>query len=386
LRIALFTETFLPAVDGVVTRLRYTIEALSRAGEEIMVFAPAGGPPSYAGAEVFPVPGIPFPLYPEKRLAPPHPGVRRALWQFRPDVIHAANPVVLAAGGVYYARRLGVPLVASYHTNIPAYARHYGFPFAERILWSYVRALHNRAQVNLCTSRATQRELSRRGVKRVEFWPQGVDTGRFNPSRASAEWRERLSAGHPEHKILLYVGRVAPEKQLERLRPVLESFGEVCLAVVGDGPARRDLERALAGTATVFPGTLHGEELAAAYASSDIFVFPSTTETLGLAMLEALASGLPVVAAGTGATGEVVEDGANGLLYDPESDESLIRTVGRLVEDDSLRSEMSRAARRAAERRSWKNATRSLCEIYQKARSAAGSRARKRGPAFQGAE
>ncbi|MBA2510026.1 MAG: glycosyltransferase family 1 protein [Rubrobacteraceae bacterium] len=368
MRIAMFTETFLPATDGVVTRLRHTVEELGGMGDEILVFAPSGGPESYAGARVYGVPGVPFPPYPEKKLCPPHPGVGRTLRSFRPDLVHAVNPVVLGAGGVYYARRYGVPLVASYHTKLTAYARHYGLGFAEWLGRAQLKALHNRATVNLCNSEADSDELLRWGVKRVRVWPHGVDSRGFRPGRASGAWRAKLSGGNPEDKILLSVGRLAPEKDLGRLKAVLEGIPGTRLAIVGDGPARRTLERAFAGTPTVFTGFLHGEELAAAYASSDVFLFPSTTDTLGLAMVEALASGVPVVASRSGASREVVDDGRSGLLYEAGCARSLVGSVRRLVAEPGTREAMGKVGRAAAERRDWGTSARALRRYYEGAR------------------
>ncbi|HEY0127745.1 MAG TPA: glycosyltransferase family 1 protein, partial [Rubrobacteraceae bacterium] len=300
MRIAFFTETFLPATDGVVTRLRHTIEELARMGDSMLVIAPTypdGGPDSYAGAPIYRVPGVPFPPYPRIKLSFAHPGVGRALERFGPDLIHAVNPFILGPGGIYYARRLGVPLVASYHTNVAAYARYYNLELGFEAGRWWTKQLHNRAEINLCTSEASMNYLLREGVKRIRLWPQGVDARRFHPNKATEEWRERLSDGHPEDTLLLYVGRLAPEKGIERLEAILREVPGTRLAIVGDGPARGDLERDFKGTPAVFTGVLQGEDLASAYASADAFLFPSTTDTLGLAMLEALASGLPVIAA-----------------------------------------------------------------------------------------
>jgi glycosyltransferase involved in cell wall biosynthesis len=370
MRIAMFTETFLPATDGVVTRLRHTIEELGRSGDELLLFAPSGGPDSYAGACVHGVPGVPFPPYPEKRVCPPHPGIGRALRRFRPDLVHVANPVVLGAGGVYYARRHGVPLVASHHTKLTAYARYYGLGFARGLGGAYLKALHNRAAVNLCNSEAAGEELLRGGIRRVRVWPHGVDARRFRPGRASGAWRAKLSGGNPEDRLLLSVGRLAPEKGLGRLKAVLAEIPGTRLAMVGDGPARGALEREFAGTPTVFTGFLHGEELAAAYASSDVFLFPSTTDTLGLAMVEALASGLPVVAERSGAASEVVDDGTTGVLYEAGSAASLVGSVRQLVADPGLRGRMGREARAAAERKDWGASARTLRRHYAAARRA----------------
>ena len=370
MRVAFITETFLPATDGVVRRLRHTLEELSRAGDEAFIVAPKypeGGPSRYAGAQIYRVPGLPFPPYPQIRLSPAHPGVGRALRRFRPDVIHAVNPFVLGPGGIYYARRLGVPLVASYHTHVVTYARYYKLGFLVRPARWYTREIHNRAAINLCTSGATMDYLLAEGIKHLRLWPQGVDAQRFRPDKASAEWRERLSGGHPEQKVLLFVGRLAPEKEIERLATVTSEFPGTRLAIIGDGPARRDLERAFAGTPTVFTGLLQGEDLAAAYASADVFLFPSTTETLGMAMLEALASGLPVIASRSGASHEVVTHEEDGLLYEKDSVPSLVAAVRRVLSDDAFRGILSRGARGAAERRDWASSTRALRRYYEEA-------------------
>jgi glycosyltransferase involved in cell wall biosynthesis len=369
-RIAFFTETFLPATDGVVTRLRYSIEELAHTGDEMLVIAPRypdGGPESYAGAPIYRVPGVPFPPYPRIKLSFAHPGVGRALKRFGPDLIHAVNPFILGPGGIYYARRLGVPLVASYHTNVAAYARYYKLELGSDAARWWTRELHNRADINLCTSEATMSYLLEEGVKRIRLWPQGVDARRFHPGKASSEWRERLSGGHPEDRLLLYVGRLAPEKGIERLKTILREVPGTRLAVVGDGPARGSLERVFSDAPAVFTGVLQGDDLAAAYASADAFLFPSTTDTLGLAMLEALASGLPVVAARSGSSSEIVLEDENGLLYEADSRASLVETVGRLVSDDEFREALSRRARETAEERDWASSTRALRGYYEEA-------------------
>jgi glycosyltransferase involved in cell wall biosynthesis len=369
LRIAFFTETFLPATDGVVTRLRSTIDVLSRMGDEMIVIAPkyGEGPGSYSGTPIHRVSSVPFPPYPQIKLAPSTPNVGRALRGFGPDVIHAVNPFVLGAGGVFYARRLDVPLVASYHTNVATYARYYGLGFGDRAGRWWTRTLHNKARINLCTSEATRDYLVGEGIERVRLWPQGVDARRFHPSKSSKDWRVRLSGGNASDKLLLYVGRLAPEKGIGGIKAALQEIPGLRLAIVGDGPARRDLEREFADTPTVFTGVRKGKELAAAYASADAFVFPSTTETLGLSMLEALASGLPVLAARTGATAEVVSDGENGLLYEPNSSVSLVAAVRKLFSDEGLRSALARNARLLAEERDWENSTLTLRGYYEQA-------------------
>ena len=369
MRIAFFTETFLPATDGVVTRLRYTIEELGRMGDDMVIVAPkyGEGPGSYAGVPIYRVSSIPFPPYPQIKLAPAHPGVGRALRRFEPDLIHTVNPFILGPGGIYYARRLEVPLVASYHTNVAAYADFYKLGVFNQATRWWTRTLHNRARINLCTSKTTLDYLSGEGVKHLRLWPQGVDAQRFHPDKLSKEWRMKLTGQHPAEKLLLYVGRLAREKGIGRLRVVLREVPGTRLAIVGDGPARRDLEHEFADTPTVFTGLLQGEDLAAAYASADAFLFPSTTETLGMAMIEALASGLPVIAARSGASHEVVDEGESGLLYEPESASDLVAAVRKVFSDDGLRETLAHGARAAAERRDWGSSTRTLRGYYEQA-------------------
>ena len=370
MRIAIVTEVFMPAVDGVVTRLKRTLEELQRAGEQVVMVAPAGGPTSYAGVPVVGVPEMRMPLYPDgdgyppKRVALPGPQMVRALETHRPDVVHVINPVLLGAGALAIARRRGWPVVASYHAHLPAYAHLYHCGWLEPAGWRYIRALHNRAQLNLCTSRATLDTLEQHGIERLRLWPYGIETERFHPSKVDRQWRWRLSGGRPDRVVMLYVGRLAREKTVERLLEAVHGQDGLALAIVGDGPLRSQLELAFAGTPTTFLGFLHGAELAGAYASADLFVQPSETETLGLVTLEAHASGLPVVAADSAVARELIRDGIDGLRYDPAGPGALRQAVGVLSADAELRARMSRAAREAVSRASWRHATDTLRSLY----------------------
>jgi glycosyltransferase involved in cell wall biosynthesis len=373
MRIALVTEVFLPAVDGVVTRLRRTLEELQRYGDQVLVIAPAGGPRSYSGATIVGVPGLRVPLYPdgtgypEKRVSLPIPPLGQALRRFVPDVIHAVNPFLLAAGAVRYADRHGIPLVASYHAHVPYYTHYYRLGALEPIGWRYVVGLHNRATVNLCTSNAAADVLRSRGVGRLAVWPYGVERDRFSPRWASHEWRDRLSGGHPERTILLCVGRLAKEKSLHRLLPAGRALDGIALAFVGDGPLRSELERRFAGTPTTFLGLLSGQALSRAYAAADAFVFPSDSETLGMVMLEARAAGLAVVAADSPAARELIRDGVDGLIYDSSNPRSLVAAIRLLLEDPETRTAMGEEARRSSVGATWNRATAVLREHYQTA-------------------
>ena len=365
MRIALFTETFLPKVDGIVTRLRHTIEHLERNGDRVLVVAPEGGLTEYKGAKIYGIPGVPLPLYPELKLALPPIGTKQAIEEFEPDLIHVVNPAFLGVGGIYYAKKLNIPLVASYHTHLPQYLQHYGLGALEGVLWELLKAAHNKASLNLCTSSAMVRELVTHGIERVDLWQRGVDTEMFQPHLASATMRSRLSQGHPEDPLLLYVGRVSAEKQIDEIKPVLEAIPEARLAIVGDGPNREALEAHFAGTKTHFVGYLQGLELASAFASADAFVFPSRTETLGLVLLEAMAAGCPVVAARSGGIPDIVTDGVNGYLFEPDDPDGAIAATKTLLEATQIREELRYNARAEAERWGWAAATRQLQNYYR---------------------
>ena len=375
MKIALFTETFLPKVDGIVTRLTKTVQHLVAAGDEVLIFCPEGAPESYMGAQVVGVPAMPLPLYPELKLALPRPMVSDALDSFQPDLVHVVNPAVLGLGGIWLAKTKGYPLVASYHTHLPKYLEHYGLGMLEPVLWELLKAAHNQAQLNLCTSTAMVAELSEKGIQHTALWQRGVDTDLFRPELRSQAMRDRLLGGRSDTgQLLLYIGRLSAEKQIERIRPVLDALADARLALVGDGPYRQQLETLFAGSAAHFVGYLAGDELASAYASADAFLFPSSTETLGLVLLEAMAAGCPVVGANRGGIPDIVSDGENGCLYDPEGPDggagSLTAATLRLLGDPSQRQQLRRNARQEAERWGWAGATEQLRSYYREVLSA----------------
>jgi len=376
LKIALFTETFLPKVDGIVTRLTKTVQHLVAAGDEVLIFCPEGAPSDYCGARVVGVPAMPLPLYPELKLALPRPAVAEALERFGPDLVHVVNPAVLGLGGIWLARTKGYPLVASYHTHLPKYLEHYGMGMLEPLLWELLKAAHNQAVLNLCTSTAMVQELSDKGIQHTALWQRGVDTELFRPALRSPTMRERLLNGRSDTgQLLLYIGRLSAEKQIERIRPVLDAMPDARLALVGDGPYRQQLESLFAGSATHFVGYLAGEELASAYASGDAFLFPSSTETLGLVLLEAMAAGCPCVAANRGGIPDIVSDGINGCLYEPDGPDggagSLTAATQRLLADRSQHQQLRLAARSEAERWGWAGATEQLRGYYRQVLSRA---------------
>lgn len=367
LRVAVFTETFLPNVDGVVTILCLMLQRLQELGHQVILFGPPGGPPTYAGAEIVATGGPRLPFYPDLRFNV----ARYATWQkvrrFRPDIIHAVNPVLLGPFGMAFAGRLHTPILASFHTHLPRYVAHYGAPPLTPLVWRYLRGLHNRAAVTLCSSSTLRSELRAHGFRRVRWWRRGVDTSLFAPGPVDPAVRALLTDGHPDQFLVINVGRQAPEKQLERLADSLFHGSGVRLALIGAGPSHAHLKQRFAGTPTVLPGFLRGQELVAAYRAADAFILPSTTETFGLVALEAMACGLPVIAARAGGVLDTVVDGRNGFLYDPDEPGQIRPLVDRLRQHADLRQRMREEAIRHAQRRSWRDTMDQLVEYYRRA-------------------
>lgn len=380
MRIAFFSEVFLPKIDGVVNTLLRLLEYLSQQGHQTILITTRYDQQhdSDRGAhqphkthvlpmdvQIVRVSGLCFPLYPEVRLAPPWLGVHPALKSFQPDLIHAVNPVSLGIGGVWYARQRGIPLVASYQTDLPGYAARWGFGFASHFLWYLLRSIHNQAHLNLAPSEYTRKELQANNFHRVKVWSRGVDTELFHPAKRDDSMRARLSGGCVDVPLLLYAGRLSSEKRISWLRSVMLSYPHARLAIVGDGPQRTELENTFSGMNVHFTGFLRGEDLSKAYASSDLFVFPSANETFGNVVLEAMASGLPVVVPNSGGVVDFVMNEKNGLFFDSENLENLVEQVGRLISHVELRQMIAAQARSYSEGRNWSAILSQLVNDYE---------------------
>jgi len=367
LRIAIFTETFLPKIDGIVSILCLLLQRLQEQGHKVILFGPPGAPSEYAGAEIVGVGGPRVPFYPELRVNVPRRFVWRRVKEFAPDLIHVVNPVVLGPFGLSYARLLRVPTVASFHTDLAGYVKFYGAGFMAPAIWSYLRSLHNQADVNLCPSTTIRSELQRQGFRRVRWWKRGIDTDLFTPGERLSAVRNRLTSGHPDEFLVINVGRQAPEKQLNLLRDALFPAAGIRLALVGDGPGHQQLQRQFAGTPTVMTGYMRGQELVDAYRAADAFIFPSTTETFGLVALEAMACRLPVIAARTGGVLDTVIDGYNGFYYDPSQPQEIRPLIQRLRDNPALCNKLADNALSHARSRSWRATMDQLVRYYHAA-------------------
>jgi len=364
MRVAVVSESFLPTLNGVTTSVVQLLEHLEAHGHEAIVIVPAAGSPRrYAGFPVHEVAAVAYRQFP---VGLPNTQVSALLADFSPDVCHVASPFLLGAQSIAAANRLGIPSVAIYQTDISGYARRNRLAVASSFAWRVVRWIHEGADLTLAPSSTAIAALRAAGVPRLEMWGRGVDIETYHPRRRGTpeaqELRARLA---PDGEVLLgYVGRVAPEKSLDRLAE-LRGIPGIRLAIVGDGPARPGLERSLAGLPIAFLGALGGERLANAYASFDAFVHTGTEETFGQTLQEAHASGLPIVSPGAGGPIDLVESGVDGFLYDPERDGALREAVLALVSQRELRERMGEAGRRRVLGRSWSALCEQLLDRYR---------------------
>jgi phosphatidylinositol alpha 1,6-mannosyltransferase len=348
MRVALVTESFLPQVNGVTNTVCRVLEHLAARGHEALVVAPGPGPEQYAGFPVVAVPGVGLPGYREFKLGLPTRRVEKILRGFRPDLVHLASPIALGAAGARAARRIGVPSVAVFQTDIAGFARQYGFRGTDAMIWSWIRHIHRQAEVNLVPSRASYEQLRGQGVPRLAMWARGVDAERFSPEHRDESLRDWLLG---DREVLVgYVGRLAGDKRVHLLAH-LADLPRVRIVAVGDGPAATSLRSLIPSAA--LPGFLSGQALAAAYASFDVFVHTGADDTFGQCVQEAMASGVPVVAPAVGGPLDLVQPGRTGLLFAPDDVEDMRRQVSQLVENPQQRAEYGRAARETVLNRSW---------------------------------
>lgn len=352
MRVAIVAESFLPHVNGVSNSVIRVLEHLRRTGHEALVIAPdtpPGEPPAeriHDGIRVHRVPSRMFPKVTTLPLGVPTPRMVRTLRGFDPDVIHLASPALLGYGGLRAARRLGVPAVAVYQTDVPGFAASYGIGITTRAAWAWFRHLHGLADRTLAPSSATMESLVAQRIPRVHRWARGVDIIGYAPSARDDALRRRWS---PQGKpIVGFVGRLAPEKHVERLA-ALAAGGQVQLVIVGDGVDQAKLQSAM--PTAVFTGALYGADLAAAYASMDVFVHTGEHETFCQVVQEALASGLPVIAPDAGGPRDLVTPCRTGLLLPVNEFEArLPAAVAHLLAE---RHRYAQAARRSVLDRSW---------------------------------
>lgn len=364
MRVVVVSESFLPTTNGVTTSVRKVLDHLALRGHEAIVIVPAAGAPrEYAGFRVHEVPAVAYRQFP---VGLPSPQVIKLIADFKPDVIHAASPFLLGAQAIDAGRRLGIPAVAIFQTDVAGYARRNRLGAATKFAWRVVRWVHEGAALTLAPSSASLADLENAGIGRLRRWGRGVDLATYHPNNrldpAVTRLRERLA---PDGETIVgYVGRMAPEKQVERFA-ALRGLEGIRLALVGDGPSTHSVRKALRGMPVTYLGPQSGRDLAVAYSAFDVFAHTGAEETFGQTVQEAHASGLPVIAPRAGGPIDLVDHGANGYLFDPDHDEQLRAFVEGLALDESLRLRMGEAGRRAVVGRSWESVCDELMAHYE---------------------
>ncbi len=369
LRVAIVTESFLPQLNGVTNSVLRVCDTLHEQGHEAIIIAPSNGiadltlDREYRGFRIIRVPALPFRQFP---VAMPSPFLSRILTQFGPDVMHVASPFVLGGAAIGVARRLQIPTVAIYQTDLAGYSDRYGVPFVRAVADRLVANIHGNADINLAPTPESAMYLGSLGVDNVSIWGRGVDISRFHPnvksSPGTVALRKELLRGR--RHLVGYVGRLAPEKQVHRFSE-LADMRDTSFVIVGDGAERSRLERELPSSTFTFLGARSGDDLARAYAAMDVFVHFGAEETFGQTLQEAQAAGVPVVSPDAGGPKYLIDNGETGFLVDPHDRHITRRAVRFLLRDDALRARMGESGRRKMLTRTWEANNQRLLEHYR---------------------
>lgn len=360
LRMAVVTETYPPEINGVAMTLGHLVRGLQARGHTIELIRPRQGasdtPDATPGVEEVLARAMPIPRYDSLKLGLPARAWLKRLWRAqRPDLVHVVTEGPLGWSAVSAARSLRIPVTSDFHTHFEHYTAHYGFAWLEAPVARYLRRLHNRTATTFVPTRALQIDLHAHGYLGVEVIARGVDTQLFSPARRRSELRRHWGANDGD-LVALYVGRLAPEKNLPAVLRAFEALQRQTparLVFVGDGPARGELEASRPWH--YYAGARVGEDLAEHYASADVFLFPSLTETFGNVTLEAMASGLGVVAYRQAGAAELIRHGEDGLLAAPGDELEFIAHAEQFAQRPAILDRLRQQARRAAMNRDWRD-------------------------------
>ncbi|SHO48233.1 glycosyltransferase family 4 protein [Anaerocolumna xylanovorans] len=367
MKVALFTDTYLPQINGVTNTLNKLIQYYQRAGIEYKVFVPKYETED-DDCNTLRFYSIRFFLYPENRVAFPNTfRINSVLSDFQPDLIHIMTEFNMGLAGLNYGKKHGIPTISNYTTNFSQYMDYYKMPFLKQSVWNYMKWFHTQNDITLCPSFSAQKLLHTYGIHNTDIFSRGIDSDNFHAMYRSDSLREEL--GIADKTAFLYVGRVSHEKDLDILsesyQTIHEKYGDkVALVITGDGPYMEKC-RQISPEDTVFTGFLKEKELSAMYASCDIFICPSSTETFGNVVLEAMSSGLPVIGADAGGVGEIVKHRQTGLKFAGRNAKELTACMAELLENPSLQNTLKRNGREYSTLRSWDKIFEGLMNIYE---------------------
>ena len=367
MKVAIFTDTFLPQINGVTKTLDRLLKFFEECNIDYRVFAPLDGNEIYNN-KIIHFFSFRFFLYPECRVSlPNYISIIEKLNDFKPDLIHIITPFNIGLCGLSYAKSNHIPLVSSYHTNIPQYLEYFNLKLLENVSWNFFKWFHNQCDKNYCPSQTTLDLLKSKGIENLEIWGRGIDIEKFSPELRDHDYRKEL---HIQNKIvILYVGRMSPEKDLDEFMEVVEKLNgkyenKIHFLMVGDGPMLGQLKIDAPQNMT-FTGFMHGKELSKLYASSDVFFFPSSTETYGNVILEAMASGLSVVACDAGGVSQNLKDGYNSLACGIRNVDEFYRALESVITNADLRKELGENGRQYTLQMGWREIFQKLTASYE---------------------
>lgn len=357
MKIAIFSDTIFPQVNGVARTLKKLTDHMEKRSVKFEIFTPEmKDSHSYPNINQFT--SLPFFLYPECRTAIANPKkMIETLSKFNPDIIHIATPYFMGLYGIHCGKHLNIPMVASYHTHFDQYLKYYKMGWLSPLLIRYMKWFHQPFERIFVPSHETKDKLESLGFHSLSIWSRGVDCIRFQPDKYTGRIREQYNI--TEKHLLLFVGRLAPEKDLTTLMQIIEHFPSnlqknVHWLIVGDGPSYSEVSKLVKSKENVtLTGYLRGEVLVEAYASADLFVFPSTSETFGNVVLESLASGTPAIVSNSGGVKEIVQNNKTGKICMKQDKDSFIKAIVDLLIDEKNRQWMGSEARQYALQQSW---------------------------------
>ena len=369
MRIAVVTETYPPEINGVSMTIARFVDGLRLLGHDLQLVRPRQTSADQADGEDVLMRGLPIPRYPHLKMGLPAKNTLVKLWSVRrPDVVHIVTEGPLGWSALQAATKLKLPVTSDFRTNFHAYSGHYGIGWLQKPIFAYLRKFHNRTCCTMVPTVALQRELQEMGFHNLRVVARGVDTELFDPAKRSDELRRRWGAA-PDTPVVIYVGRLASEKNLSVLIRTFDAMrraNPACkLVLVGDGPQRRELEERIPGA--VFTGLKRDQELAAHYASGDIFLFPSVTETFGNVTTEAMASGLSVVAYRYAAAAQLITDGVSGRTVTMHDADAFANAAVDLLRDWPANKPLGVAARSVAETLGWDRLVGELEAVFYEA-------------------
>lgn len=376
MKIALYAGTYVKDKDGAVRSIYQLVSSMRKSGHEVAIWSPDISPQEDPALQVHKVPCVPIPLYPDYKLGFYMSRTENELDLFAPDIVHISTPDIVGRKFLQYARRKGIPTGSAYHTDFPSYLSYYKLGFAERSVWNYLIRFYNACDVVLAPNMSVREKLSAKGIRNIELWSRGIDKDLFDPSRRSEKLRQ--SWGADGKTVFVYAGRFVLYKDIEVVMELYrrfmdEGYGDrVKFVMIGSGPEEEQMRNRM--PEAIFTGYLTGAALPEAYASGDVFLFPSTTEAFCNVVLEALATGLPAVVSDIGGCMELVKRSGAGCVAKAGDIDDFYAACLRLMQDGDGYLSMRTQGLEFAENKSWAAVNGALIERYQQMVSAASGR------------